>query len=407
MQELIAELKKGSGVIRIYLEPNNKNFLYYAVVEGFMSEVTGKTSFLTRKVSRFPELLKLLKLHFNKWYELELVLCSKFEKDIRKSLIGEKTHYSSQLRILDLFHHLQKEKVIDVQQAMRDYGVHKETIKNDIYLMREVLEDDFVHIMANDLGNTYEISATDQFSFGDAFALLLLIYHNQSLNLNEVKLLQKKIINQFSNAEQYRLRTFFQSYEYYYHEFVSRNLLPDIEGIFIAIQQHKLVSFTYKKYDGTYKVRKVKPLTIILHDKAYYLVAQEIENGKDSPSNFGMDRIFDFRVLNDTFIPGRDKDRFQPGKYANQSFNMFTGAVITVTLKIQSGIRPYFFRRFPSGKIIREDENAFVAEVEVAGTEGIIFWILSQKVDVEVLHPISLRETMKKLLIDMLNLYTD
>lgn len=407
MQELIAELRKGSGVIRIYLEPNNKNFLYYAVVEGFVSEVTRETSLLTRKVSRFPELLKLLKLHFDKWHELELVLCTKFEKDIRKSLIGEKTHYSSQLRILDLFYHLQKEKVIDVQQAMRNYGVHKETIKSDVYLMREILEDDFVHIMASDLGNTYEISASDQFSFGDAFALLLLIYHNQSLNLKEVKLLQNKIINQFSNAEQYRLRTFFQSYEYYYHEFVSRDLLPDIEKIFIAIQQHKLVSFTYKKYDGTYKVRKVKPLTIILHDKAYYLVAQEIENGKNSPSNFGMDRIFDFRSLNDTFIPGRDKDRFQPGKYANQSFNMYTGEVITVTLKVQSGIRPYFFRRFPSGKIMREDENAFVAEVEVAGIEGIIFWILSQKVDVEVLHPISLRETLKQLLIDMLNLYTD
>lgn len=403
--EFIAELRKGPGVVKIYREPNNRNFLYYAVVSGLVSEMTGDDTLITGKVNRFPELLKLLKVHFKEWYELKLVSCTKFEKDIKSSLLGEKTHYSSQLRILDLFHQLQKEKSIDVQQAMIDYGVHKETVKNDIYLMREVLENDFVTIDAKEQNGAYEISASDQFTAGDAFVLLLLMYHNQSLTLREVKLLQKKIVNQFSTAEQQRLRSFFQSYEYYYHEFTSRNLLQDIENLFNAIQQHKVVTFTYRKYDGSFKTRKVKPLTIVLHDKAYYLVAHEIGSDKPYPSNFGLDRVFDLAVLKETITPNKGEERFQPGKYVNQSFNMFTGEVEIVTLRIRSVIKPYFIRRFPSSRIVKEDEKTFVAEVEVAGTEGIMFWILSQKADVEVLQPVSVRERMKQLLTDMLKLY--
>ena len=86
---------------------------------------------------------------------------------------------------------------------------------------------------------------------------------------------------------------------------------------------------------------------------------------------------------------------------------MFTGQVEKVTLKIQAGIKPYFLRRFPYGLIVQEDESSFVAEVEVAGTEGILFWILSQKADVEVLKPAHLRGRMKQLLTEMLTLYTD
>jgi predicted DNA-binding transcriptional regulator YafY len=405
--EFLAQLENDSGWIKLYREPNKRNFSYYGVAEGFLSELTGQTKLTTKKVARFPELIKLLKLHYKEWNTLKLVSCTKFEKDIQNSLIGEKTHYNSQQRTLDLFYHLQKEKAIHVQQAMIDYGVHKETIKSDIYLMREVLENDFTTIEAKDHEGRYEISASDQFSVGDAFALLLLIYHNQSLNVKEVKNLQNKIINQFSSIEQQKLRSFFQSYEYYYHEFISRDLLPDIEKIFQAIQQHQLVTFTYKKYDGSSRVRLVKPLTIILHDKAYYLVGHEVGREQEYPSNFGLDRIFDLNTTDQTVVPDKRQERFQPGQYANQSFNMFTGKVETVTLKIQTGIKPYFLRRFPSGVIVQEDESSFVAKVEVAGTEGILFWILSQKTDVEVLQPINLRRQMKQLLTDMLTLYGD
>ena len=405
--EFIAELKNKSGSIKMYREPNRKNFHYYAVVSDLLSEVTGQTSLTTHKVDRFPELIKLLKIHYKEWYEFRLESCTKFEKEIKASLIGDKTHYNSQLRILDLFYHLQKEKSIEIQQAVIDYGVHKETIKSDIYLMRKVLENDFITIKANDEEGKYEISASDQFTVGDAFALLLMIYHNQSLNLKEVKLIQTKIISQFSKVEQQKLRTFFQSYEYYYHQFISRDLLPFIEEIYKAIQQHKLVMFTYKKYDGSYKIRKVQPLTIILYDKAYYLVGHEAGSEKGYPSNFGLDRVFDLYVMEETVYSDKGQDRFQPGQYANQSFNMFTGEVETVTLKVQAGIKPYFIRRFPSGRIIQEDEDSFIAEVKVNGIEGILFWILSQKADVEVLQPISLRVRMKQLLTDMLKLYAD
>lgn len=406
-REFLAELEHESGWVKIYREPNRRNFYYHAVAKGLLSEVTGKTELITKKVARFPELIKLLKIHFKEWNELKLVSCMMFEKDIRDSLIGEKTHYNSQHRALDLFYHLQKEKMIDVQQAVIDYGVHKETIKSDVYLMREVLENDFIRIKAKDNEGKYEISASDQFSVGDAFALLLLIYHNQSLSLKEVKLLQNKIINQFSSIEQQKLRSFFQSYEYYYHEFISKDLLSDIEKIFRAVQQHKLVTFTYKKYDGTSRVRLVKPLTIILHDKAYYLVGDEVGREKEYPSNFGLDRVFGLATTDEVSVPAKGNNRFQPGQYANQSFNMFTGPVEKVTLKIQAGIKPYFLRRFPYGVIVQEDESSFVAEVEVAGTEGILFWILSQKADVEVLKPAHLRGRMKQLLTEMLTLYTD
>lgn len=406
-EELIAELQHDSGSLRIYQAAHNRNFQYWAVSNGLLSDLTGETSTVTRKVDRFPDLIKLSKMHFKQWNELTLVRCTKFERDIRKSMLGERTHYNSQLRILDLFYRLLKEKVIHVQQATIDYGVHKETIKTDIYQMREVLENDFVDIVATTKQESYEISASNQFTVGDAFALLLMIYHNKSLSIEEIKVIQTKIIGQFSITKQKEIRTFFQSYEYFYRGFHSRDLLGDVEVIFEAIQQHKLVTFTYQKYDGTSKVRIVQPLTIILHDKAFYLVGNEIGSKKEGTSNFGLDRVFDLQTKQEVLIPNKGEDRFQPGKYANQSFNMYTDKLETVQLKIKAGIKPYFFRKFPDGQMIEEDKESFIAEVEVGGTEGILFWILSQKADVEVIRPDSLRKQMKNLLTEMLQLYSD
>ena len=84
---------------------------------------------------------------------------------------------------------------------------------------------------------------------------------------------------------------------------------------------------------------------------------------------------------------------------------MFTGQKETIRLKIRPIIREYLLRKFPSATLISSNEEWETFEIIVLGTEGILFWILSQKADVEVLSPQYFREKLKVTIQSMAQLY--
>jgi predicted DNA-binding transcriptional regulator YafY len=351
-------------------------------------------------VDRFSRVLKILKAKILDFHNLEILEGqSNFIKDLQNAQKGEFTHYNAQERIVHICQRLIKGEEISIDHETMMYGVHKETIKKDIYTLRDILRDYKV-----EFNDTYKIKESERLTVAEALMILLMTYHSKSLNATEVKTLQTKIVKQFSGEEQKRLRSFFSSFDFYYQDFVSKELIQDIEKIFRAITQKRLLTFTYAKPDGSAKVRLIKPFTIIVHDSMYYLVGEELESDKPNPVNFRLDRIHNLTSLHERYKEN-EHTRFQPGEYINESYNMFTGKKEIVTLKIRPYLREYLIRKFPFAKSIKVNEDWETLEVIVRGTDGILFWILSQKADVEVVGPRDFREKVITTIQSMIQVY--
>lgn len=390
-------LLKGKGVnnISVYRANHGASFRYWLEIQWDQERVEQ-----TPKVDRFSRIIRKLKDEIPDFNNLKILEGGRnFIKEIQCAQKGELTHYNSQERIVDICQRLIKGEEISVDHAVLMYGVHKETIKKDIYTLRNILRDYEV-----EFNDTYKIRESERLTVAEAIMILLMTYHSKSLNSTEVKTLQTKIVKQFSGAEQNRLRSFFNSYDFYYKEFVTKDLIQEIEKIFRAIVQKRLLSFEYVKPERTSKVRVIKPFTIIVHDSMYYLIGEELRSEKQNPVNFRLDRIRNLTCLNEHYQEN-EHERFQPGMYINESFNMFTGKKERVILKIRPYVREYLLRKFPSAKSIKVDGDWEMYEVIVRGTVGILFWIMSQKADVEVVAPVHFREEVIATIESMIQVY--
>jgi predicted DNA-binding transcriptional regulator YafY len=175
-----------------------------------------------------------------------------------------------------------------------------------------------------------------------------------------------------------------------------------------AIKKKCEVQFTHEKYwteeEGKH-LKQVQPIALKEARFRWYLI------GKDKKDNiiktFGLDRISDLKVLENTFVGTSNYD----GKIAfEHSFGIVTNEnkmpeKVILSFSHKQG---KFIKSFPlhhSQKTIIDDKNEFQIELTIHPTYDFVMELLSIGSHVKVLEPLSLREEIKKRLQDSLNLY--
>ena len=83
---------------------------------------------------------------------------------------------------------------------------------------------------------------------------------------------------------------------------------------------------------------------------------------------------------------------------------MYAGKLQKVVLKFYGTNPEPILDRLPTARVIEQYDNECTIEAEVYG-KGIIMWLLSQGSKVEVIRPESMRDEVKTMLQEMLNLY--
>ena len=83
---------------------------------------------------------------------------------------------------------------------------------------------------------------------------------------------------------------------------------------------------------------------------------------------------------------------------------MYAGKLEKIQMKFYSKNPEPILDRLPTARILEKGDNEYKIEAEVYG-KGIIMWILSQGNKIEVIKPNSIREEMKRMISDMMNLY--
>lgn len=294
-----------------------------------------------------------------------------------------------------------------------EYGVSQEQLKRDIKYLRDIFEDEDAGfnntIEYNRKDNQYELIKGHKFlTYDQVMMILIIIYHTRSLCKNELENLSSKLIKTFSLNEQIKMRSFFNSYQFHYKPIQPTPILNHIQEIFKAIMEKRVLSFVYRNR-GESKQRKVIPYTITYQDGFLYVVAKKVDSDNVSPFYWRLDKVSNCSATNERFIVPHGADFFDVGDFVGRSFNMHTGNSQTVRLKVERGTELYLMRESPRVTIIKDDptETFVMAEVEVFGDDGIMFWILKQQDRVEVLEPLALRNKVKEAIQRMIKVYEE
>ena len=179
------------------------------------------------------------------------------------------------------------------------------------------------------------------------------------------------------------------------------------------IKECNLIEIVYgKQVSAKESVKRiVRPVAIIFSEYYFYLNAFIMEKNEDGtyqqqydyPAIFRVDRIVKYREIGEKFKIAY-ADRFEEGEFRKRVQFMFPGALTRIQLKYTGRNVEAILDRLPTAKIISQDTTGSVIEAEVYG-KGILMWLLSQGNAIEVLHPQSVRDEMKKILLEMLEKY--
>lgn len=177
----------------------------------------------------------------------------------------------------------------------------------------------------------------------------------------------------------------------------------NIHGIIHAVQNFKILQFSHQKHWDDFSTRReVKPIAIKESQQRWYLVAQDLKDGK--VKTFGLDRISNLEITDTKFKPVS----YNVEKEFQHAFGVETyskAEKIVLQFDRQQG---NYIRTFPlhdSQRIAKQTNDLLVVEIFIHITNDIIMELLKYGSNVQVMEPESLISEMKSRIENMAKLY--
>ena len=181
-----------------------------------------------------------------------------------------------------------------------------------------------------------------------------------------------------------------------------------LENVFIllhAIKNQLEITFTHQKYWDDFETKKTaQPYAIKESKQRWYLIGIDVKGNKIR--TYGLDRISDINVTKTKFT--------KQNKTAVQDLFQHSFGIIYEENKPQKVVLKFstfqanYIKALPlhdSQKIVFEDENFCIIELNIYPTYDFVMEILSMGKEVKVLEPTSLNKTVKEILLESLNNY--
>lgn len=328
-------------------------------------------------------------------------------------------------RVLDLYTRFSEGKVINKAEEAKRFGVDERSIQRDIDDIRAFLDEQRTGDKADSRTIEYDRSQKGFVMAGEEGSLMSnseilsvskILLASRAFTKREIGSILKKMIKGCVPLKNMQLvRELVSNEQFHYVELHHKSHIQDrLWKIGEDIKEHNLLEIKYTKADQPDEIimRLIEPVALLFSEYYFYLNAFIVEeDGKgnhvhkyDYPAIFRIDRIRDYRETGEKFHVSY-ADRFEEGEFRKRIQFMYAGELMRIQLKYYGGNPEPVLDRLPTAQIIGQKEHEYTINAEVYG-KGIVMWLLSQGNKVEVIHPESLRQEMKKKLEDMLKLYT-
>ena len=304
------------------------------------------------------------------------------------------------MRLLELYNRLLKNDDIDVEEYAKENGVSTRTVERDIKCIKDFLagnEDKSRKIIRNK--KKYQLTyAKDSVNLtkSEILAISKILLASRAFLKDEISLIIDKIVKQCGPGQDLDLiQELLKNEKFHYIELQhKKSFINCIWDLGQAIKDKKRVEIVYKKMDGNIVKRIIDPVGLMFSEYYFYLLAhiENIDKEKyfcnkddDYPTIYRLDRIEDFEVLNEKYIPTLYKNRFQEGVFRKQVQFMTGGKLRKLKFIYKGSSIEALLDKIPTAKAKEIGKNIYEIKAEVFGN-GIDRWILSQGEAIEIIE---------------------
>ncbi|MCI6877303.1 MAG: WYL domain-containing protein [Erysipelotrichaceae bacterium] len=187
----------------------------------------------------------------------------------------------------------------------------------------------------------------------------------------------------------------------------NKQFLLNIEQISRAINEKKVIKFTYTHYDINKKLVNTRddayyrsPYFLVVNGDRVYMVGRG--KNHDSLSHFRVDRMKDIELVDEYYL--RLPKNLDAYTYANNKIYMFSGDETGVRLRCDKKALDVIIDTFGKDVMLADEGETFTVYTK-CGKEDIVKFCLQYVESVELLEPLSLRQEVRKVLLDASNRY--
>lgn len=186
----------------------------------------------------------------------------------------------------------------------------------------------------------------------------------------------------------------------------------NVDYVNAAIEDNKQISFKYFDYNlrkqRAYRKKGeryvISPFALVYSDENYYFLGFDAEKQEIRP--FRVDRMENVAVEALDRVGQETFDKIKIEDYQKYSFSMFCGEREAVTMVFQNRMMNAVIDRFGSDIHARKvDNNHFEITVSVAVSQQFFGWVFGLGKMVRITAPESVKEQMKKALMDIVERY--
>lgn len=337
---------------------------------------------------------------------------------------NKKIKYSKPMRILDLYTRFCSGQAIIKSEEVQRLEVNARSIQRDIDDIRAFLDEQRVMDTADNRKIEYDRSKKcfkmagaegSLMSNSEILAVSKILLESRAFTTKEITTILDKLIQGcVPHTSMDFVKALLSNEEFHYVELHHSSYIQDkLWRIGSDIEEHNQLEIEYFKAGNSEETiqRIIEPVAILFSEYYFYLnafIVEKDERGKyvhkyDYPAIFRIDRIKNCQETGEKFQI-RYADRFEEGEFRKRIQFMYAGKLMTTQFRFCGSNPEPVLDRLPTARVISQDETGYVIEAEVYG-KGIVMWLLSQQDKIEVLRPQSLRDEMRNILQNMLNLY--
>nr|WP_314656728.1 WYL domain-containing protein [uncultured Fusobacterium sp.] len=304
------------------------------------------------------------------------------------------------IRLLELYDRLLKNEDIDIKKYAEENKVNIRTAERDIKTIRNFLaKKNQTELIHNSKKKKYQLTYTEDsinLTKSEILAVSKILLASRAFLKDEISLIIDKIVKQCGSENDLKsIQNLLNNEKFHYIELQhKKSFINNIWDLGQAIKNKKRIEISYKKMDGKTVKRVVDPVGLMFSEFYFYLLAH-IENidkekhfdNKDDeyPTIYRVDRIEEFKILNEKFTPTLYTNRFQEGKFRKQVQFMTGGKLRKIKLFYKGTSIEAVLDKIPTAKVLEKNKDTYLISAQVFGN-GIDRWILSQGEAIEVIE---------------------
>lgn len=345
------------------------------------------------------------------------------EKENEKGTEGGMEKESKNQRILDMYVRFCEGKTVSKANEAARFGVDERSIQRDIDDIRAFMEEkrvqtgdgrQIIYDRAKK-GFVLEGAEPSMMTNSEILAVSKILLESRAFTKRELKIILDKLVEGCVPLNNMKLVSeLIANEKYHYVELNHKEYIQDkLWNIGTDIKEQNLVTLRYARANAPRESIKriVEPVAILFSEYYFYLnafIVEQDDSGKyvhkyDYPTIFRIDRIKNYKRMEEKFRQSY-ANRFEEGEFRKRIQFMYAGQLLKIQLKYFGENPEPILDRLPMACVVEQYEHECTIEAEVYG-KGRLMWLLSQGSRVEILKPDSLREEMKKTLLEMLERY--